>query len=136
MDGNATDEATRHQEVEGRDDPQHARYITWTGQDRWESKERSRNLTALRLIAQQGVDEKSQLKEWKADPLSNLTSEIAQIYKAHDDVMEAQREEMERQRKQFQFEIEMLGESIRELEREKEGSAQGQTQKENRSVPR
>lgn len=60
-----------------------------------------------RLIAQQGADEKSQLEEWKADLLHihNLTSEIAQIYKAHDNEMEAQCE-------QFQFEIEMLEEKI------------------------
>ena len=64
-----------------------------------------------------------------------MTSEIAQIHKAHDDEMEAQREEMERQREQFQFEIEMLGGKIRELEREREGSVQGRTQKEDRSVP-
>ena len=52
--------------------------------------------------------------------------------------MEAQREELERPRKQIQFEIEMLGEIIRELGREKEGVGtyvQGQTQ-ENRSVLR
>lgn len=61
------------------------------------AKERSTNLTSLRLIAQQGADEKSQLEEWKADLLQNLTSEIAQIHKAHDDAMEAQGEEMERQ---------------------------------------
>lgn len=33
LDGKATDEAARHQEVEGGDDPQHTRYIMWTGQD-------------------------------------------------------------------------------------------------------
>lgn len=91
------------------------------------------NLTALRLIARQGA-EKSQLEEWKADLLHSLTSEIAQIHKAHGDAMEAQREEMERQREQFQFEIEMLGGRIRDLEREKEISVHGQTQQKSRSV--
>ena len=43
--------------------------------------------------------------------------------------MEAQREEMERQRDQFQFETEVLGERIRDLEKEKDGSAQGQTRR-------
>ena len=61
------------------------------------------------------------MAERKADLPHNLKSEIAQIHKAHDDAMKAQREELERPRKQIQFEIEMLGEIIRELEREKEG---------------
>lgn len=59
------------------------------------AKERSIKLTTLRLIARQGA-EKSQLEAWRADLLHNLTSEIAQIHKAHDDAMEAQRGEMER----------------------------------------
>lgn len=79
------------------------------------------------MIARQGADEKSQLEEWKADLLYKLTGEIAQIHKAHNIEMEAQREEMESQRKQFQFEIHVLRERIRGLEMEKEGSAQGQT---------
>ena len=90
-------------------------------------KERSSNLTALKMIARQGADEKSQLEEWKADLLDNLTKEIAQIHKAHNIAMEAQREEMEGQKKQFQFEIYVLGERIRALELEKEGSPQRQT---------
>ena len=119
MDGDA---ATRHHEVEGGDDSQHARYITWHGQDEDDSqrsilqlvsgnggrkmiekaetrhgaKERATNLTALRRIARQGAGEKSQLEEWKADLLHNLTNEIAQIHKVHDDAIEAQREEIER----------------------------------------
>ena len=83
-------------------------------------KDRSTNLAALKMIARQGADEKSQLEEWKTDLLHNLTKEIAQIHKAHDIAMEAQREEMERQREQFQFEIHVLGERIRGLELEKE----------------
>ena len=127
MESNATDEVN-HYEIEEGDDPQHTQYITWPGQDaddnqrpilqpvsgnggrklkgkaetRHSAKERSTNLTALKLFAWQGA-EKSQLEEWKADLLQNLTSEIAQIHKAHNDAMEAQREETERQRKQFQF---------------------------------
>ncbi len=58
----------------------------------------STSLTALKMIAKQGADEKSQLEEWKADLLHKLTGEIAQIHKAHDIAMEAQREEMEGQR--------------------------------------
>lgn len=61
-------------------------------------KERSTNLTALRMIARQGADEKSQPEEWKTELLHNLTKEIAQIHKAHNIAMEGQREEMESQR--------------------------------------
>lgn len=159
MEGNATDEVN-HYEIEERDDPQQTQYITWPGQDADDNqrpilqlvsgnggrklkgkaetghgaKERSTNLTALKSFARQGA-EKSQLEEWKANLLQNLTSEIAQIHKAHNDAMEAQREEMERQREQFQLEMEVLGERIWELEREKEGSTQGRMQKEGRSEP-
>ena len=87
----------------------------------------STSLTTLKMIAKQGADEKSQLEEWKADLLHKLTGEIAQIHKAHDIAIEAQREEMEGQRGQFQFEIHVLGERIRALELEKEGSPQRQT---------
>ena len=89
-------------------------------------KEKSGNLTALKLFARQGK-KKSQLEEWKTELLHNLTSEIAQIHKAHNDSMEAQREEIERQQEQFQFEIEILRERIRELEREKERLTQKKT---------
>ena len=85
---------------------------------RHSAKKRLTNLMALKLCARQGA-EKSQLEDWKADFLHNLTSKIAQIYKANNDVLEAQHEEMERQQEQFQFEIEVLGERIRELEWEK-----------------
>ena len=159
IESNATNKVN-HYKIKEKDDPKHTQYITWPCQDadnnqrpilqpvsgnekrkfkkkaemRHGAKERSTNLTALKLFARQGA-EKSQLEEWKADLLHNLTSEIAQIHKAHNDALEAQREEMERQREQFQFEMEVLGERIRELEREKEGSTQGRTQKEGRSGP-
>lgn len=87
----------------------------------------STSLTALKMIAKQGADEKSQLEEWKADLLDKLTGEIAQIHKVNNIAIEAQREEMEGQKKQFQFEIYVLGERIRALELEKEGSVQRQT---------
>ncbi len=93
------------------------------------AKERSTGLTALKMIAKQGADEKSQLEEWKTDLLNKLTSEIAQIHKAHNFAMEAQREEMENQREQFQFEIHVLGERVRELEMEKKESAPGRTRR-------
>ena len=88
------------------------------------AKERSTSLAALKMIAKQGAYEKSQLEEWKTDLLNKLTSEIAQIHKAHNFAMEAQREEMENQREQFQFEIHILGERIRGLEMEGKRSAQ------------
>ena len=84
------------------------------------------SLTALKMIAKQGADEKSQLEEWKANLLDKLTSEIAAIHKLHNNAIEAQREEMEGQKKQFQFEIYLLGERIQALELEKEGLAQRQ----------
>ena len=134
IEGNATDEVN-HYEIEERDDPHHTQYITWPGQDaddnqrlilqlvsgnggrklerkaemRHDAKERLTNLTALKLFARQEA-EKSQLKEWKADLLHNLISKIAQIYKAHNNVLEAQRKEMERQQEQFQFKMEVIEE--------------------------
>ena len=65
------------------------------------AKDRPTNLTALRMIARQGADEKSQLEEWKAELLNDLTSEIAQIHKVHNDAMKVQREEIKRQREQL-----------------------------------
>ena len=114
MEGNATDKVN-HYKIEEGDDPQHTQYITWPRQDandnqrpilqpvsgnrgrklkrkaetRHGAKERSTNLTALKLFARQGA-EKSQLEEWKVDLLHNLTSEIAQIHKAHNNTLEVQ----------------------------------------------
>lgn len=51
-------------------------------------KEKLGNLTTLKLFTQQ-KKERSQLEEWKADLLYNLTSEIAKIHKVHYDSMEA-----------------------------------------------
>lgn len=151
-----------HHKIEGEDDTQQTQYITWPGQEVDESqrsilqpvnrnggrkmkekvetchsvKEKSTSLAALKLIAQKRVDEKSQLEKQKTDLLNNLTVEINQIHKAHKDAMEAQPEEMERQRKQFQFEIEMLEERILELEKDKKRPVQGRTQQSNRSMPK
>ena len=161
MEGNVIDEVN-HYEIKERDDPQHTRYITWPSQEvddsqelilqpvsgngrkklkekaetRHVAKEKSTNLAALKLIARQGADEKSQLEEWKTDLLGNLTAEIAQIHKVHKDAMEAQREEIEKQRKRFQFEIETLRERIWELKKEKEGSVQERIQQQNMPVPK
>ena len=88
MKNNATDEMNHH-EIEGRDDTQQTRYITWPSQKvgknqksilqpvsgngggkmkgkvetRHGVKERSTSLAALKLIAQKGADKKSQLEE-------------------------------------------------------------------------
>ena len=122
MAGNTNDEVDLYETEEG-DDTQQTKYITWPEKEennnqrpilqpvngnggkklksrvetRHGGKERLGNLTALKLFAQQRK-EKSQLEEWKADLLHNLTSEIAQIHKAHNDSMEAQHEKIERQR--------------------------------------
>lgn len=40
-------------------------------------KDKATNLAALKMIARQGADEKSQLEEWKNDLLHNLTKKIA-----------------------------------------------------------
>ncbi len=161
MEDNATDERSHHEFEEG-EDGQQTRLIMWQGQEVDESqrsilqpvsgnggrklrgkaetphgaKERSASLAALKLMVRKGADEKSHLEEWKADLLSNLTAEISQIHKAHEDAMEAQREEMERQREHFQFEIEMLGERIRELEMVNERPVQGRAQQGDKSTPK
>ncbi len=90
------------------------------------AKERSTSLTTLKMIAKQEVDEKSQLENWKTDLLNKLTSEIAEIYKAHNIAMEAKREALENEGEQFQFEVQVLREKIREMELEKERMAQTQ----------
>ncbi len=65
------------------------------------AKEKSINMTALKMIARQGADEKLQLEDWKTGLLNRLISEIAQIHKAHNIAIELQCEEMENQREQF-----------------------------------
>lgn len=86
----------------------------WNGkaETRLGIKVRSTNLATLKMIARQRADEKLQLEEQKTDLLHNLTKKIAQIHKANNIVIEAQHEEMERQREQFQFEIYVLGKRI------------------------
>ena len=149
MDENATNEADYLEFEREVDDPEQIRYITWRTEQEEEKnqsvilqpvsgngagrkgkgkiktcqggKERATNMSALKLIARQGADEKAQPGEWKASLMESLTRNITQLQKSHKEAIEAQREEMERKRKQFQFEIEMLGERIRELEEKKEG---------------
>lgn len=87
-------------------------------------KERPANVSALRLTARQGADEKAQLDEWKDIVMRALTNEIAQIQKLHEEAMEAQRKEIERQPEDFKVIVESLEERIQELERGKEGPRQ------------
>ena len=159
MADNATDEVN-HYEIEDGDDSQQPKYITWPEnaddnqgsilqpvsgnggrklkgrvETRHGAKERT-SLAALKLIARKGADEKSQLEEWKTDLLSHLTAEIAQIHKAHGRAMDGQREEMEKQREEFQLEIESLRERILDLEIENEKSVKGPAQQESRLTPR
>lgn len=53
-----------------------------------DGKERSTNMTSLKMIVKQGIDKKLQIKDWKTSLLNRLTSEIAQIYKAYNIAME------------------------------------------------
>ena len=85
------------------------------------TKDRSASLAALKIIVQKRVNEKSHLEEQKTNLLSNLTAKISQIDKVHKNAIEAQRVEIEKQYKQFQFEIEMLKKRILELEKKKRG---------------
>ena len=59
----------------------------------------STSLTALKMIAKQGTDEKSLLELWKTDLLDKLTTKIARIYKIDNIVMEARRKEIKGQKK-------------------------------------
>lgn len=87
-------------------------------------KGRPANVSALKLIARQGAGGKAQLGGWKGIVMGGLADGIAQIQKLHEEAMEAQRGEMERQREHFQVIVESLEERIQELEREKEGPGQ------------
>ena len=148
MDENATDEAAHlNHEVEA-EDPRQSRVITrqmdqeldchqvlqpvsgnGTGRKgkgkieaRHSAKDRPTSITALKLIAKQGADEKAQLEEWKEDLMTKLTSEVAQLQRTYEEPMEAQYQEIEKQRVFFTVEIEALKEEIREMKRnEKEG---------------
>lgn len=82
---------------------------------RYSAKERPSSITALKLIAKQGADEKSQLEEWNEDLLTKLPSEVAQLQRAHGEAMEAQYQEMEKQRVFFAVEIEASKGEIREM---------------------
>lgn len=149
-----------HHEPEGEEeDPQQTRYITWPGQEAEKSlilqpvagnsksrkmkgkmetrhgvKERATSVAALKMIARQGADEKSQLEEWKTGLMDSLTAKISQLHKMHEEAIEVQREEMEKQREHFQLEIEMLEDKIKELEEKRGGPRQKQKGRERRST--
>lgn len=146
MDENITNDPGFENEV---DDSEQTRYLTWRTEQEGEKsqslilqpvsgngtskigkgehetrqggRERPANLSALKLMALQNANEKAQLEEWKFSLMEGLKSEITQLQKMHEEAMEAQREEMERQRKHFLFEIEMLGTNSR-IGREKRSS--------------
>ena len=119
-----------HHEPEGDgEDPQQTRYITWPGQEaeknqslilqpvvgnsksrkmkgkmetRHGVKKRATSMIALKMIARQGADEKLQLEEWKTGLMDSLTAEISQLHsKMHEEAIEIQRKEMEKQREHF-----------------------------------
>lgn len=148
IDENATDEATRLELEIGRDDPEQSRAITrlicssqatilqpvssngagrkakGKPETRHGGKERPSSITALKMIAKQETDEKPELEDWKAELMGVLTSEIAQLKKAHGEAVEAQYQEMEKQRKYFTTEIEALKEESKELKENKAESKQ------------
>ncbi|MCJ1349623.1 hypothetical protein MMC31_007864, partial [Peltigera leucophlebia] len=153
MEANATDEATRLELDVGREDPGQSRAITrqmgleidssqatvlqpvsgngagrkakGKADARHGGKERPSSITALKLIAKQGADEKAQLEEWKAELMTVLASEIKQLQEAHGEAVEAQFQEMEKQREHFVAEIEALKEELREV---KEGKVESERQ--------
>ncbi|MCJ1348776.1 hypothetical protein MMC31_007009 [Peltigera leucophlebia] len=116
MDANATDEATRLELDVGREDPGQSRAVTrqmslevhssqasilqpvsgsgagrkakGKAEARHGGKERPSSITALKLIAKQGADEKAQLEEWKAELMAILASEIKQLQDAHGEAVE------------------------------------------------
>lgn len=92
---------------------------------RHSAKDRPTSITALKLIAKQGANDKAQLEEWKEELMAKLTSEVVQLQKAHKEAMEAQYQEIKRQRVFFTVEIEALKEEIREMKRSKEEDMQG-----------
>lgn len=152
MDENATDEATRLGFEIGRDDPEQSRAITRQmglgigssqatilqpvsgigagrkAKDKTETlhggKERPSSRAALKMIAKQETDEKPQLEDWKAELMGVLASEMAQLKKAHGEAVEAQYQEMEKQRKYFTTEIEALKEEWKEKKEKKAESKQ------------
>ena len=70
---------------------------------KWKSKtgtshsvKKSTSLNMLKMIARQEANKKSQLEEWKTKLLHNLTNEIAKIHNMHNNVIKAQRDEIER----------------------------------------
>lgn len=107
MDENATDEATRLELEIGTEDPEQSWVITGQigletdsnqasilqpvssngagrkvkgkAETRHGGKERPSSITALKMIAKQGADERAQLEEWKAELMTVLGSEIAQL---------------------------------------------------------
>lgn len=96
------------------------------------TKERPSSITALKLIARQGADEKAQLEEWKNELMTKLASELAQLQQGHSEPMEAQYQEMERQRQFFVCEIEALkkdkGDEARQDAKGKKGSVEISTE--------
>lgn len=162
MDVHATDEATRLELEIGREDPEQSRAITRhigleidssqatilqpvsgngagrkaksKTETRHGGKERPSSITALKMIAKQGADEKAQLEEWKAELMTTLASEIDQLQRAHGEAVEAQYQEMERQREYFTLEIETLKEELKEVKERKAESEQQAWRKEERSL--
>lgn len=89
-------------------------------------KDQPVSITALKLIAKQGADEKAELEQWIEEFVVKLTYEVAQLRKAHEETMQAQYQETENQRVFFIQEIEALKDEIKELKK---------AEKENKGTP-
>ena len=66
--------------------------------------------------------------------MTTLESEIDQLQRAHGEAVEAQYQEMERQREYFTVEIEALKEELKEVKERKAESEQQAWRKEERSL--
>ncbi len=84
---------------------------------RQSAKDQPASITALKLIAKQGANEKAQPEQWKEDLVVKITCEMTQLRKAQEETMQAQYREMENQRVFYTLEIEALKEEIKELKR-------------------
>ena len=84
---------------------------------RQSAKDRTASITARKLIAKQGADEKAQLEQWKEDMVAKFTSEIAQL---QNEAVQAQYREMENQRVFFTLEIDALKKEVREMKKTEE----------------
>ncbi len=102
---------------------------------RQSAKDRPASITALKLIAKQGADEKAELEQWKEDFVARIACEMTQLRETHEETMQAQYREMENQRVSFTIEIEALKKEINELKRSEEENKGTPTMGKNQAQP-